>query len=77
MDFRGNSNPFCIVELGNSRRQTQTQHKTLFPEWNKTFKMEIRDINDALDLMVYDEYKDCTVDFLGKYTKLRYQIKSK
>uniref|UniRef100_A0A8C6UM56 Multiple C2 domains, transmembrane 2a n=1 Tax=Neogobius melanostomus TaxID=47308 RepID=A0A8C6UM56_9GOBI len=34
-DLNGKSNPFCVVEVGNSRLQTHTLYKTLNPEWNK------------------------------------------
>ena len=32
-------NPFCLVELGNSRLQTHTMPKNLNPEWNKVFTL--------------------------------------
>ena len=32
----GTSDPFCVLELVNSRIQTPTCYKTLNPEWNKT-----------------------------------------
>lgn len=37
--FAEKSNPFCLVELGNSRLQTHTVYKTLNPEWSKAFTL--------------------------------------
>ena len=36
-DIGGKSDPFCVLELVNSRLQTQTEYKTLSPQWNKIF----------------------------------------
>jgi len=38
-DIGGKSDPYCVLELGNSRLQTQTEYKTLAPEWNKVFTL--------------------------------------
>ncbi|KAB7498256.1 Multiple C2 and transmembrane domain-containing protein 1, partial [Armadillidium nasatum] len=35
----GKSDPFCVLELINSRLQTQTEYKTLSPSWNKIFTL--------------------------------------
>lgn len=37
--FAEKSNPFCLVELGNSKLQTHTVYKTLNPEWSKAFTL--------------------------------------
>ncbi|XP_041966689.1 multiple C2 and transmembrane domain-containing protein 2 [Alosa sapidissima] len=65
-DLSGKSNPFCVLELGNSKLQTQTIHKTLNPEWNKVFTFPIKDIHDVLVLTVYNEDGDKPSEFLGK-----------
>lgn len=39
LSFVGKSNPFCVVELGNSKLQTHTIYKTLNPDWNKAFTL--------------------------------------
>ncbi|XP_031420278.1 multiple C2 and transmembrane domain-containing protein 2 isoform X2 [Clupea harengus] len=65
-DLGGKSDPFCALELGNSKLQTQTIHKTLNPEWNKVFTLPIKDIHDVLVLTVYDDDRDKPPDFLGK-----------
>lgn len=38
-DIGGKSDPFCVLELTNSRLQTQTEYKTLSPNWNKIFSL--------------------------------------
>ena len=38
-DFGGTSDPFCVLELDNARLQTQTEYKTLNPDWNKVFTL--------------------------------------
>lgn len=38
-DLGGKSDPFCVLELGNARLQTQTEYKTLAPNWNKIFTL--------------------------------------
>lgn len=38
-DIGGKSDPFCVLELVNARLQTQTEYKTLTPNWNKIFTL--------------------------------------
>lgn len=42
-DLGGTSDPFCVLELVNSRLQTNTEYKTLTPEWNKIFTLYVND----------------------------------
>ncbi|XP_066262384.1 multiple C2 and transmembrane domain-containing protein isoform X2 [Euwallacea similis] len=65
-DIGGKSDPFCVLELGNARLQTQTEYKTLTPHWNKIFTFNVKDINSVLDIIVFDEDRDHKVEFLGK-----------
>ncbi|KAM8891283.1 multiple C2 and transmembrane domain-containing protein 2 isoform 2-T3 [Spinachia spinachia] len=65
-DLNGKSNPFCVVELGNSKLQSHTIYKTLNPEWNKAFTFPIKDIHDVIELTVLDENGDKAPNFLGK-----------
>ena len=58
--------PFAVVELSNNRLFTHSEQKTLDPMWRKSFEFDITDINDALDVTVYDENKDCRYTFLGR-----------
>ena len=38
-DIGGKSDPFVVLELINARLQTQTEYKTLTPNWNKIFTL--------------------------------------
>ncbi|XP_015597889.1 multiple C2 and transmembrane domain-containing protein isoform X5 [Cephus cinctus] len=65
-DLGGKSDPFCVLELVNARLQTQTEYKTLAPNWQKIFTFNVKDINSVLEVTVYDEDRDHKVEFLGK-----------
>lgn len=65
-DIGGKSDPFCVLELVNARLQTQTEYKTLTPNWNKIFTFNIKDMTSVLDLTVFDEDRDHKVEFLGR-----------
>ncbi|KAM8861882.1 multiple C2 and transmembrane domain-containing protein 2 isoform 1-T3 [Synchiropus picturatus] len=65
-DLNGKSNPFCIIELGNSKLQTHTIYKTVNPEWSKALTFPIKDIHDVVELTVMDENGDKSANFLGK-----------
>ncbi|XP_060576166.1 multiple C2 and transmembrane domain-containing protein 1-like isoform X4 [Ruditapes philippinarum] len=65
-DLGGKSDPFCVLELVNTRLQTHTEYKTLNPEWNKLFTFNVKDIHSVLELTVYDEDRDKKVEFLGR-----------
>ncbi|XP_066540713.1 multiple C2 and transmembrane domain-containing protein 2 isoform X2 [Hoplias malabaricus] len=64
-DLNRKSDPFCVLELGNCKLQTQTIYKTLNPEWKTAFTFPIKDIHDVLELTVYGEDGDKARDFLG------------
>ncbi|XP_063698220.1 multiple C2 and transmembrane domain-containing protein [Culicoides brevitarsis] len=65
-DLGGKSDPFCVLELGNARLQTQTEYKTLTPNWNKIFTFNVKDITSVLEITVFDEDRDHKVEFLGR-----------
>ncbi|XP_076374762.1 multiple C2 domain and transmembrane region protein isoform X2 [Megalopta genalis] len=65
-DLGGKSDPFCVLELVNARLQTQTEYKTLAPNWQKIFTFNVKDINSVLEVTVYDEDRDHKVEFLGR-----------
>lgn len=65
-DIGGKSDPFCVLELVNARLQTQTEYKTLSPQWNKIFFFNVKDIHSVLEVTIYDEDKDHKMEFLGK-----------
>ncbi|XP_033099872.1 multiple C2 and transmembrane domain-containing protein 1-like isoform X9 [Anneissia japonica] len=65
-DIGGKSDPFCVLELVNTRLQTQTIYKTLNPDWGKVFTFNVKDIHSVLEITVYDEDKHGSPEFLGK-----------
>lgn len=65
-DIGGKSDPFVVLELINSRLQTQTIQKTLSPNWDKIFTFNVKDITSVLEITVFDEDRDHKVEFLGK-----------
>ncbi|ETN67533.1 multiple C2 domain and transmembrane region protein [Anopheles darlingi] len=65
-DIGGKSDPFVVLELINARLQTQTEYKTLTPNWNKIFTFNVKDMSSVLEITVYDEDRDHKVEFLGK-----------
>jgi Ca2+-dependent lipid-binding protein len=75
-DIGGKSDPFCVLELVNDRLQTNTEYKTLSPEWNKIYSFQVKDIHSVLEITVYDEDRDKTMEFLGKVAIPLLKIKS-
>uniref|UniRef100_A0A3P9JGN7 Multiple C2 and transmembrane domain-containing protein 2 n=1 Tax=Oryzias latipes TaxID=8090 RepID=A0A3P9JGN7_ORYLA len=65
-DLNGKSDPYCVLQLGNDRLQSNTVYKNLHPEWNKVFTFPVKDIHDVLLLTVFDEDGDKAPDFLGR-----------
>uniref|UniRef100_A0A3B4B5T9 C2 domain-containing protein n=1 Tax=Periophthalmus magnuspinnatus TaxID=409849 RepID=A0A3B4B5T9_9GOBI len=63
ISWTGKCNPFCVVEVSNSRLQTHTMFKTVNPEWNKALAFPIKDIHEVIEVTVMDENGD---NFLGK-----------
>ncbi|KAI8037104.1 hypothetical protein M5D96_009851, partial [Drosophila gunungcola] len=61
-DIGGKSDPFCVLELGNARLQTQTDN--------------VKDITQSLEITVFDEDRDHRVEFLGKLVIPLLRIKS-
>jgi len=65
-DLGGKSDPFCVVELTNTRYMTHTEYKTLMPVWQKAFTFDVQDINEVLEVTVFDEDSGHKFEFLGK-----------
>ena len=57
-DLGGCSDPFCVLELDNTRVQTHTEYKTLDPVWQKVFLLSVPDVHSVLHITVYDEDKN-------------------
>ncbi|XP_025104942.1 tricalbin-3-like isoform X2 [Pomacea canaliculata] len=68
MDRNGFSDPYCVVSLaGKKVFTTAVKKKTLFPKWNETVTLDIKDEDTAITIDVFD--KDViSKDFLGKVT---------
>jgi len=64
-----------VVQLGNERLRTHTVYKTLHPEWNKTFDLDIKDLSHVLHITVYDEDSNGRAEFLGKIALSLYDVK--
>ncbi|XP_030621191.1 multiple C2 and transmembrane domain-containing protein 2 [Chanos chanos] len=65
-DLNRKSDPFCVLELGNSKLQTHTIYKTLNPEWKTVFTFPVKDIHDVLVLSVFGEDGDKAPDLIGR-----------
>ncbi|KRX41347.1 Multiple C2 and transmembrane domain-containing protein 2, partial [Trichinella murrelli] len=72
----GKSDPFCVLEMVNTRFQTRTEYKTVNPEWNKTFVFDINDMYSILHVTIYDEDPNSRNEFLGKVAFPLIQIKN-
>ncbi|KRX75563.1 Multiple C2 and transmembrane domain-containing protein 2 [Trichinella sp. T6] len=72
----GKSDPFCVLEMVNTRFQTRTEYKTVNPEWNKTFVFDINDMYSILHVTIYDEDPNSRNEFLGKIAFPLIQIKN-
>ena len=48
-DVRGTSDPYCVLQLVNSRRQTHTEYKTLSPQWNRVFMLYVYHTSSGKD----------------------------
>ncbi|KAL1234141.1 Multiple C2 and transmembrane domain-containing protein [Trichinella pseudospiralis] len=72
----GKSDPFCVLEMVNTRFQTRTEYKTVNPEWNKTFVFDINDMYSILHVTIYDEDPNSRNEFLGKVAFPLIQVKN-
>ncbi|CAL2028895.1 unnamed protein product [Caenorhabditis brenneri] len=65
-DFGGKSDPFAVLELVNTRVQTNTVYKTLSPSWNKIYTFAVKDIHTCLQVTIFDEDPNNRFEFLGR-----------
>ncbi|CAI2300999.1 unnamed protein product [Caenorhabditis sp. 36 PRJEB53466] len=65
-DFGGKSDPFAVLELVNTRVQTNTIYKTLSPSWNKIYTFAVKDIHTCLQVTIFDEDPNNRFEFLGR-----------
>lgn len=68
-DSNGLSDPFVKLNLGPSKARTSVKYKELNPTWREDFVFVIEDVDEELNIEVWDEdmFAD---DFLGQ-VKLR------
>ncbi len=65
-DLGGKSDPYCVLELDNTRLQTHTEYKTISPNWQRILELPVTDIHSVLHISVYDEDRNHKSEFLGK-----------
>ncbi|KAL3311521.1 Multiple C2 and transmembrane domain-containing protein 1 [Cichlidogyrus casuarinus] len=65
-DISGRSDPFVIAQLPNRTVRTHTIYKNLDPEWMRCYVMPVADIHQVLTIIVYDEDKDGSMEFIGQ-----------
>ena len=56
----------CLVELDNSRLQTQGVARTSCPVWNKEFRLAVRDIHSCLQVSLLDRDRSMKTQLLGR-----------
>ncbi|KAL3700745.1 hypothetical protein R1sor_018767 [Riccia sorocarpa] len=68
-DLLGKSDPYVMLRVGDSTRQTKTIMNNLNPEWNETLNIPVDDPDtESLDITVYDW------DKVGSHDKLGIQV---
>jgi len=65
-DWDFNSDTLAVVELKNQRLCTHTMYNTLAPSWMKVFTFKVEDINDILEISVFNEKNNGTFSNLGQ-----------
>src|SRR3990167_5712111 len=62
----GNSDPYCILKIGQTSFKSRVEKKTLNPTWKETFKFEVANPDtEQLLIEVYDHDDVSANDFLG------------
>ncbi|GMH76037.1 hypothetical protein TL16_g06949 [Triparma laevis f. inornata] len=64
-DFN-NSDPFVVINCNRRKVKTKVILKTLDPEWNEHFEIDITDPYHIIKIIVYDWDKYSSNDFLGQ-----------
>jgi len=64
-DSNGKSDPYCVLKIGSWKAKTKVIKKTLEPQWNQSWRMDIREPEkQVLEVEVWD------ADVVGKPTLL-------
>ena len=67
-DLGGKSDPFVVLQLINARLQTQTEYKTVCPEWGKVFTLQVRPHCLSTRLSVHMSIKGNSLHALGEWS---------
>ncbi|KAI3969441.1 hypothetical protein MKX01_020002 [Papaver californicum] len=65
-DPNGFSDPYVKLQLGKQRLKTKVVKKNLNPSWNEDFSFRVEDLNEELQINVFDEDKFLAHDFIGQ-----------
>ena len=65
MDLGGKSDPYCILEVGKQKIQTNYKQSTLNPYWDEAFTFEIESKGQVLNAIVMDKDSIGKDDFEG------------
>ncbi|RZC65921.1 hypothetical protein C5167_009611 [Papaver somniferum] len=65
-DPNGFSDPYVKLQLGKQRLKTKVVKKNLNPSWNEDFNFRVEDLNEELQINVFDEDKFLAHDFIGQ-----------
>ena len=57
---------YCVLELDNTRLQTQAVGRSTSPVWNKEFQVEVRDITSCLLVSLLDRDRGMKTNLLGR-----------
>ena len=70
-DPNGKSDGYVVIHFNGETKKTKVIDKTLFPEWNETFKYKV-EVGSKFEFHVWDEDRFSSDDYLGK---VLYEIK--
>ena len=57
---------YCVLELDNTRLQTQPVGRSSCPVWNKEFQLAVRDITSCLVISLLDRDRGTRTNLLGR-----------
>ncbi|XP_006656035.1 C2 and GRAM domain-containing protein At1g03370 [Oryza brachyantha] len=66
VDGSGLSDPYAKLQLGRQRAKTKVTKRTLSPAWDEEFAFRVVDLKDELVVVVVDEDRYFSDDFLGQ-----------
>ncbi|XP_075982654.1 multiple C2 and transmembrane domain-containing protein-like isoform X2 [Anticarsia gemmatalis] len=68
LGLSGKADAYCVLELDNSRMQTQTVPGTTDPMWNKSYTFAVNDVTSMLTITIKDESRINTMidEVIGK-----------